>query len=163
MKIVIDPFDKKSINEAIKQLDAYKKDFLKKEKLFLERLADLGVSVATTGFEQAEYDGVKDVQVSMERNGSKATVYAYGETVGFIEFGTGIKNPEYNSAGLEYTPPKHGTYGKGKGAQPWGWWFTPADGGKGVHTYGNKPAEAMLRARNEMIENVTRIAKEVWR
>ena len=70
-----------------------------------------------------------------------------------------INNHEYVT---KIFPPKHGTYGEGKGAQPWGWWYSPADGGKGVHTYGNKPAEAMLAARNEMIEKVTQVAKEVW-
>ena len=162
MKIVINPFDKRSINAAIKQLEQYKKDFLVKEEKFVRRLAEIGVSVASTGFALADYDGINDVQVTMQQNGAQATVIAYGETVGFIEFGTGVKFPEWNNSGMEYTPPKHGTYGKGKGANPHGWYFRQNEGAVAQHTYGNQPAEAMRAARDEMIEKVTQIAREVW-
>ncbi|MBR5873109.1 MAG: hypothetical protein IKY90_01065 [Oscillospiraceae bacterium] len=173
MKIVINPFDKDSINKALKQVRAYQKDFKKKEQEFIKRLAEIGVSVATAGFEAAAYDGTKDVSVRMERRGNKVAVIAEGETVGFIEFGTGKFNPEYNSAGLEYTPPPHGSYGQGKGKQKsWGYYGDPGTNGKVVTnskgrdvviTKGNPPAEAMLAARNEMISKVTQIAREVWR
>ena len=163
MKIKINPFDTKSINEAIKQLEQYKKDFLAKEALFVKRLAEIGVSIASTGFALADYDGINDVSVRLEWNGNKATVIAEGETVGFIEFGTGIRNPEWDNSGMEYTPPKHGTYGKGYGARPKGWYFTAGEGGAAQHTYGNVPAEAMRTARDLMIEKVTQIAREVWK
>ena len=171
MKITINPYDSKSIDKAIKQLQEYKKDFLAKEQIFIKRLAEIGVSVASTGFAVADYDGVNDVQVTMTQSGTKATVTAFGETVGFIEFGTGVKFTEWDSSGMKYTPPEHGTYGKGHGANPKGWWFNPHDVGdsvkgvkvSGMHTYGNPPAEAMLTARNTMIEQVVQIAREVWR
>ena len=163
MKIVIDPFDKKSINEAIKQIAQYEKEFRQKEEEFVRRLKDIGVAVATTGFATADYDGENDVLVTETQNGTKAAVIAYGETVGFIEFGTGIKFPEWDNTGMPYTPPAHGTYGKGRGAQPHGWYFKQNEGAAARHTYGNAPAEAMLTARNEMIERVTQIAREVWK
>lgn len=171
MKITINPYDPKSIDKAIKQLQEYKKDFLAKEQIFIKRLAEIGVSVASTGFAVADYDGVNDVQVTMAQSGTKATVTAFGETVGFIEFGTGVRNPEWDSTGMKYTPPEHGTYGKGHGANPKGWWFNPHEVGEGVkgvkvsgmHTYGNPPAEAMRTARDTMIEQVVQIAREVWR
>lgn len=164
MKITINPFDKNSIADAIKQLQAYKKDFLRKEQVFVKRLAEIGVSVASTGFSMADYDGVNDVQVTMTQSGTKASVIAFGETVGFIEFGTGVKFPEWDNSGMEYTPPKHGTYGKGYGARPNGWFFKPNDSdGAKQHTYGNPPAEAMRTARDVMVERITQIAREVWR
>lgn len=162
MKITINPFDKKSIDKAIKQLEQYKKDFLAKEEIFVKKLAEIGVSVASTGFALADYDGVNDVSVRLEWQGNKATVIAEGETVGFIEFGTGVKYPEWDNSGMEYTPPKHGTYGKGHGARPKGWYFKPGEGAV-QHTYGNPPAEAMRTARDVMIEKVTQIAREVWK
>jgi len=163
MKIVVDPFDKRSIDNAIKQLQQYKQDFLAKEAIFVKRLAEVGVSVASAGFATADYDGVNDVQVTMKTDGSTATVIAYGETVGFIEFGTGVKYPEWDNSGMDYTPPKHGTYGKGQGANPHGWYFKQGDGAKARHTYGNPPAEAMRTARDVMVEKVIQIAREVWR
>lgn len=163
MKITIDPFDKASIDAAIQLVKQYKRDFAEKEKLFVKRLKDVGVSVATSGFASAKYDGVNDVVVTSIQEDNRAYVIAYGETVGFIEFGTGIRHPEWGGFGVSYVPPAHGTYGKGKGKQPHGWWYTPVEGGKGKHTYGNPPAQAMLAARDEMIEKVTQIAREVWR
>lgn len=164
MKIVINPFDKESIKDAINQLKQYRKDFDTKEKEFVRRLAEIGVSVASTGFAMADYDGVNDVVVSMKQSGTRVTIVASGETVGFIEFGTGVKFPEWDNSGMEYTPPKHGTYGKGRGARPHGWYFKP-NGSEGAaqHTYGNPPAEAMRTARDVMVERVIQIAREVWR
>ena len=108
MKIRIDPFDKASINEAVRRLQQYEKEFVVKEREFVRRLTEIGVSVAELGFSMADYDGVNDVLVTETQLGNRALVIAYGETVGFIEFGTGVKYPEYNSAGLEFTPPPHG-------------------------------------------------------
>ena len=162
MKIKVNPYDTKSITDAINQLKQYKKDFLAKEAIFVRRLAEIGVSVASTGFETADYDGINDVVVTLEHQGNRAAVVASGETVGFIEFGTGIRYPEWDNTGMEYTPPKHGTYGKGYGARPKGWYFSQGVGAA-QHTYGNQPAEAMRTARDVMIEKVIQIAREVWR
>ena len=163
MKIVINPFDKKSIAQAEKLVRQYKKDFEAKEQEFCRRLAEIGVSVAQAGFATADYDGVNDVVVSLEKTATGYNVVASGKTVGFIEFGTGVKYPEWDNSGMDYTPPPHGSYGKGQGKNPYGWWFKGSDGAVAQHTYGNQPAEAMLTARNRMIEQVTQIAREVWR
>lgn len=158
MKITINPFDKTSIATALAQIKQYKKDLEAKEQEFLRRLAEIGVSVAETGFATADYDGVNDVQVHLVKTSDGYSVVADGESVGFIEFGTGVKYPEWDASNMEYTPPKHGTYGKGLGANPKGWYF-----GHRQHTFGNMPAEAMRTARDEMVERVIQIAREVWR
>lgn len=163
MRIVVNPFDGKSVDMALKQIQQYKKDFLEKEQEFVRRLSEIGVSVAQAGFATADYDGVNDVEVRMEKTASGYAVIASGETVGFIEFGTGVKYPEWDNTGMDYTPPAHGTYGKGQGKNPWGWWFKGSDGAVARHTYGNQPAEAMRTARDQMVERVTQIAREVWR
>lgn len=163
MKITINPFDKKSIDAAQKMVQQYKKDFELKESEFTRRLAEIGVRVAQAGFATADYDGVNDVVVSMVKTNAGYSVVASGETVGFIEFGTGVKYPEWNNADMDYTPPAHGTYGKGQGKNPWGWWFKGSDGAAAQHTYGNPPAEAMRTARDQIVESVTQIAREVWR
>lgn len=166
MKITIDPFNPASIAAAVKAVEQYEKDFRTKVAEFTRRLAEIGVRVASAGFETADYDGTNDVSVTMEQIGDRVAVIASGETVGFIEFGTGVRHPEWvdsrNASGAPYTPPAHGTYGKGKGANPKGWYFSPSPGAS-QHTYGNTPAYAMLTARDEMVENVTRIAREVWK
>lgn len=163
MKIVIDPFDRKSIENAVKQVNRYRKEFEAKEKEFVRRLGELGVSVASSIYGMADYDGVNDVQVTMQQNGKNVTVIAFGETVGFIEFGTGARYPEWDNSGMEYTPPKHGTYGEGRGKSPHGWFFKMSEGAAAIHTYGNPPAEAMRTARDTMVERVIQIAREVWK
>lgn len=163
MKIVINPLDPKSVSAALEWVKQYKKDFLAKEAEFIRRLAEVGVRVAQSGFATADYDGVNDVVVSLEKNANGYSVVASGNAVGFIEFGTGVKYPEWDNTGMDYTPPKHGTYGKGQGKNPHGWWFKQNDGGRATHTYGNQPAEAMHTARDEMVEKVMQIAREVWK
>ena len=162
MKIVVNPYDIKSINSALKQIEVYQREFEVKEQEFVKRLAEIGLSVARTGYQVADYDGEKDVVVSMNQAGTQATIVASGQTVGFVEFGTGVKYPEWSGNNVDFTPPPHGSYGKGKGKNPHGWWFT-AGAGASQHTYGNMPAEAMLTARDRMIEQVTRIAREVFK
>ncbi len=163
MRIVIDPLDKKSVAAAIKMVKQYKRDFESKEQEFVRRLTEIGVRVAQAGFSTADYDGVNDVVVHMEKTSTGYAVIASGKAVGFIEFGTGVRYPEWDNTGMDYTPPPHGSYGKGQGKNPWGWWFKQSDGAVARHTYGNQPSEAMLAARNEIVERVIQIAREVWR
>lgn len=158
MKIVINPFDKSSIDKAIAQVQQYKRDFEQKENEFLRRLGELGVSVARTGYETADYDGNGDAEVRLIKTGDGFNVEAYGYAVGFLEFGTGVRYKEWDSSDMSYTPPKHGTYGKLQGKNPKGWFYAP-----GAHTYGNPPAEAMKLARDMMVERVLPIAREVWK
>ena len=163
MKIVVTPYDRNSIDEAVRLINQYKNDFLAKEKEFVRRLAEIGVRVAQSGYAIADYDGVNDVVVSMVETGNGYAVVAAGEAVGFIEFGTGVRHPEWDNTDTDYTPPKHGTYGKGQGKNPHGWWFKQNDGGRATHTYGNPPSESMLTARNEIIDRAIQIAREVWK
>ena len=163
MKVVINPLDKRSVNAALKMVQQYKKDFEKKEQEFIRRLAEIGVTLAGGIYSVADYDGEHNVSVYLKKTDKGYSVMADGATVGFLEFGTGIRNPEWGGADLPYTPPPHGSYGKGHGKQPYGWWFKSQDYGVVMHTYGNPPAEGMLSARNEIIHRVTQIAREVWR
>ena len=162
MKITINPFDGKSIDAALKEFRQYQVDFRKKEEEFQKRLGEIGVRVATAGFALADYDGTNDVSVNLISTDNGYSVVASGETVGFIEFGTGVRYLNYNSSEIPYTPPPRGSYGKGHGKNPKGWYFSPHPGAI-QHTYGNPPAEAMLEARNTMIERVIQVAEEVWR
>lgn len=168
MKIAINPFDPASIKAAIAQVKQYKKDFLVKEQEFTRRLAEIGVRVAQEIYSVVDSDGPNDVVVQLLQTPGGYTVLASGETVGFLEFGTGKRTPEWDSSDnagfpIPYTPPKHGTYGKLQGNNDWGWWYKPSEGAKAIHTYGIAPAEAMLTARNQIIEQVVQIAREVWK
>lgn len=163
MRIVINPLDRKSIEKAERLVRQYKKDFEVKEREFVRRLAEIGVRLAGGIYSVSDIDGEHDFSVYLQKTERGYSVIAEGSTIGFLEFGTGIRNPEWHGDGLEYTPPPHGSYGKGHGKQPYGWWFRSQEYGVVMHTYGNPPAEGMLTARNTMIEQAIAIAREVWK
>lgn len=172
MQITINPYDKKSIDKAIKKVKAYKNRIAEKEAEMVRELADLGCDIAQIKFQKALYAGTNDVKCRFDSSGSTAIIYAEGEAVGFIEFGTGARHTAYPQD-KDFIPPAHGTYGKGLGANP-GWWDYNGDpgnkghviplknGGYKVRTSGNEPAMAMYEAANMMAEMVADVAKEVW-
>lgn len=158
MKIVIDPFDKKSISNAERMIRQYSREFDRKVKLLRERLATVGATLASIEFSRAIYNGTNDVSVRVADDGTKATIFAEGSAVAFIEFGSGDRYGHGHPMNGEFgTGP--GTYPSGKGNwnKPGGWWYA-----HGQHTYGNPPAMAMVHARDAMVEQVTRIAREVF-
>lgn len=160
MKIVVNPYDKESVANAVKEVKRYKRWLKGKEKLLRKRLAAVGKDVARVEFSQAIYDGVNDVTVNVEEQGKKVTVFAQGRAVLFIEFGSGAKygygHPESNG----YGP---GTYsdgpdGKGHWDDPNGWYYA-----HGKRSFGNPPAMAMVHARDKMVEQYTAIVREVFK
>ena len=161
MKIVINPLDSKSVSDAIKELDRYKRWVQEKEKLLRQRLAQLGASVASIEFSRAIYNGTKDVSVRVEDNGRKATIYAEGSAVLFIEFGSGERygggHPDAGKFGYGPGTYSDGPDGKGKWDDPGGWYFA-----HGQHSFGNPPAMAMIHARDTILEQLIAIAREVF-
>lgn len=81
-----------NISEAIKQVEAYKQSLADKQREFLQRLAEIGVSEASARFSTAQYDGTNDVKVDAPEwiDENKIAVRAVGNAVTFIEFGTGV-------------------------------------------------------------------------
>ena len=146
-----------SIKSGIKELRLYKSWIIEKEAELRSRLAALGATVASIEFSRAIYNGSNDVSVRVDDTGSVAVIYAEGESVAFIEFGSGIK--------YGYGHPQAGEHGMGPGTYPgkghWdnekGWWY-----GHGQHSYGNPPAMAMYDAVQKMTEELTRLAREVF-
>lgn len=162
MRIVINPFNPKSIEQAIKEVNRYKTWVQEKENLLRQRLAMIGASVASIEFARAIYNGTNDVSVRVEDNGKTATIYAEGSKVAFIEFGSGAKyggghpmNAEFGTGPGTYS---EGPYGKGHWDNEKGWWYA-----SGQHSFGNPPAMTMVHARDTIVEQYTQIAREVFR
>ena len=145
--IRIDPCSRQSVDAAIKELNRYKRWVEEKETELRNRLASIGCSVASVRFSAASYDGVNDVTVRVNDAGNTATIYAEGNAVAFIEFGSGATygygHPEATKFG---TGP--GTYPDGKGHwdDPNGWYYK-----HGEKSWGNPPAMAMYDAREEIV------------
>ena len=159
--ITIDGLSKENIAAAIKEVRKYQAWVEQKEAELRTRLATLGATVASIQFARAIYNGTNDVSVRVDDTGSVAVIYAEGESVAFIEFGSGAKygygHPQAGEFGVG-----PGTYPEGKGHwdNPNGWWIPKEHGGG--HTYGNPPAMAMAQAVERIAEEVTTIAKEVF-
>lgn len=161
MKITIDPFDSESIINGIVQLNQYKEDVKRKEKLLLERLAFLGATQVSLRFSRSVYKYQPNIEVTSEIIGTTCVIKASGEEVCFIEFGAGVR---FGNGYLGQRPDGVvgiGEYGNGKGNNPKGWWFTKD--GKSEHTYGNPPAMAMYHTMKELTESINDIAREVFR
>ncbi len=157
--ITVDPLSRSSIQDAIKELKKYKRWIAQKEHELRMRLATRGAAVASVQFARAIYNGTNDVSVRVDDTGSVAVIYAEGSAVAFIEFGSGAKYGYGHPLNSELGTGA-GTYPDGKGHwdDPHGWWY-----GHGEHSYGNPPAMAMLKARDQIVEEVTQVAREVFK
>lgn len=160
-KIVV-PLSESGIQKIQDELTVYRKWQEEKARELAERLAALGATVASIRFSRAVYTGKKDVEVTVEALPNGYKVKADGESVLFIEFGSGVTygygHPE---AGEFCMGP--GTYPDGKGHwdDPKGWYLPKSAGGG--HTFGNPPAMPMYEARKAIEQELPRIVKEVFR
>lgn len=120
MKKIKVPLTQKGIDNLIKEIRAYQKWLTDCTKQFIDELGKQGVDVASAKFDKAVYDGSKDVSVHVETRENGIAIVAIGQSVLFIEFGTGVRyadNHPQKPAGIA----ARGTYGKGHGKQQtWG-------------------------------------------
>ena len=150
------------INRAIKELNRYKQDFLKREKRLLEGLAEIGLKEASVRFTTAMYDGTNDVSVRLDTTKNGYAIVAEGKVVAFIEFGAGV----YHNGSEPYPNPRPsgivgiGEYGQGKGKRKaWGY---EDENGEVVITRGNPAAMPMWYASEEIKNSVLKVVKEVF-
>lgn len=179
MKIKLNVLSERSVDYAIRRMEARKKWLDKKTKLFVERLQEIGIEAARMYYGKASLAGYNDAtmdaaaKVEKTRDGYRAVVRATGETVLFIEFGTGLRfENDYQLEHGFYA----GSYGRGQGANPKGWFYAgtpgalappgtePAYNRKGiVHTYGNPPTKTMYNTVHQLEAIFSGIAQEVFR
>lgn len=162
-----------SIDNAIKELEAYKKWLTKKTSEFLKVLADEGMEIASVKFSNAQYDGTNDVSVSVEERGdNKVAVVAAGSSVLFIEFGTGIRYSEAHPEAAEHGMVR-GEYGYKLGRLEKGWRYKGDPGTNGevitegkhageVHTYGNPANMSMYLTIRELEDKFEEIARRIY-
>lgn len=157
MRITID-----GISTVINRLRQLPDEIERRTRVFLERLAEIGIAEAEVGFSRVAYDGDNDVTVNPApewENDHTLRIVASGTAVLFVEFGAGVFNPPYPAE----TPPEilpRGTYGKGYGKRKaWGFY---TDTGELVITHGNAPARAMFDAGQRIRKEIVNVAKEVF-
>lgn len=163
----------RSIDNAIRELEAFKKWLMGKTAEFLREVGEMGVQIASAKFADAVYDGTNDVSCSVEERGeNRIAVVAIGNATLFIEFGTGIRYPDnHPEAG------KHGMirgeYGHRLGRMEEGWRYVGDRGSNGelitegkhageVLTYGNPANMSMYLTIQELKEKLEEIARRVY-
>lgn len=155
-----------SINDAINELKAYKKEFMNKNEIFVRRLVDLGIRVADTKVRQALGDSDDAVSSAFVDNMGRlvsAEIHLTGSDVLFIEFGAGIY---YNTPGQH---PLEDKFGMGVGTYPGQthafddfWFYTDEQGNTGQVSYGTQATMPMYNASIEIYRQVKQIAREVF-
>lgn len=142
----------------------------------LQSLWQMGYHIASAGFRNAIYNGTNDVVVDANYHweGNTLSLVAHGETVMFIEFGTGLvyEAGSHPWAGMwPGTSPGSWSFGPGsRQLEGKNWWIYSGEQGNGdaVHpkskktgreskgwkTRGNPPARAMYEAEKEMRLNI---------
>ena len=144
----------KGIKELQNGLKEYGKWLKKKSDELCKRLAEMGAQKAEVNFAAAYYDGDEDHTISVEQRGDGYVVRANGETVLFVEFGTGLigyGHPEEHGMGP-------GTYpGKGHWNDPNGWYYA-----HGKKSHGNPPNMPMYTTVKELEQELARVVKEVF-
>ena len=166
-KITIE-LSQKSVENAIKQIEAYRTSLERKIDMFLSRLADTGIEVvrATMGSVPDDDRGNYSVEkVNSSPNG--VAILLSGNKILFVEFGAGViySNPQHPKAGeMGYGV---GTYNPQSGnawnLTKWGggWWYT--ENGNSKHSYGNPAYMPLYKAEIDILEKVGTIAREVFR
>ena len=170
MKTISVRLDPKSIEEAINELNQYKKDVENKAKLLVQRLTDLGASVVRVKIVGmgAYYSGelLSGVDGYYSPSLNAGFVRVTNDHVAFVEFGTGVvgqasphTNGEYLSkaswsyaTGAKIFTTKDGRVG----------WIYPTDDGGYRFTEGMKSRPFMYETALELQREFPRIAKEVF-
>lgn len=158
----------KSIRNAINEIEVYKRQFIERNEVFVRRLAELGIPVIDQNIAAAQGDSDKSHNTYIKINSfgsySEAKLVVEGKSILFIEFGAGIR---YNGSSGTSPHPKGeefgytiGSYGKGQGSKDF--WFYYADTGESVMSHGTEATMPVFRASQEIIQNIRRIAREVF-
>lgn len=172
MKKVAITLSGRDIDRLLREVEDWKNWLLDRTTVFLGRLAQEGMEIASAKFEQAVYDGTNDVSVTVEPRGNNVqAVVATGKATLFIEFGTGVTYPDNHPEAGELGM-KRGEYGQGHGKQQsWGYYGEPGtngllkekkNGGFVVITHGNPANMPMYETVKELQDRLMDIAKEVF-
>lgn len=155
-----------SINNAINELKAYKKELINKNDIFVRRLVELGLNVVNMKVRQSlgdSDDATSKAYVDSLGKLVKAEIHLTGSDVLFIEFGAGIY---YNTPGQH---PLEDEFGYGVGTYPGQthafddyWFYTDEQGNTGQISYGTQATMPMYSASIEMYQQVVQIAREVF-
>lgn len=171
-KVIRISLSEKEIDRAIKELEQYKREIIRKTELLRTKVAERIANLAQSGFNGAVVDdltgesgGVRkaDVRVSIDERENVSIVIAAGEDAVWVEFGAGVyhngsagSSPHPEGSTLGFTI---GGYGKGMGKrQTWGFY----EDGELRLTHGTPAVMPMYNAVKTVCDEIADIVKEVF-
>lgn len=176
-KITIDALVASDWDKFAVEVETYLQWLRDRSAAFVERLALEGAYVSQLNFDNAVYAGINDVKcmvTNIKSSGDEfsACITANGESVIFIEFGSGLAFANAYQFEYGFAP---GQYGLGQGLNPKGWLYAGPPGDNPpfgtepsykkegfTHTYGNPANAAMAEAIHELERKIGAIAAEVF-
>lgn len=160
-----------SIGKAAKALKDYAESLNNKTSALVDAIGTKGAEFAAQ-----EYDlghnakggklidtGNTLASIAYVKSDEKSGSVTVGGAAVWIEFGTGVKwnsgsgHPKKGDLGMS----DWGTYGKGHGADPNGWWYPYGE--KYRHTFGIESNPFMYNASQDMRRELVSIAREVFK
>lgn len=158
------------ISSAIRELNNYKNEIIRKSELLRDRVAERISIESQKGFNGAIISDVvngiakyADVSVSVEKTGATTLVIAKGEDAVWVEFGAGVyyngsagSSPHPRGQELGFTIGGYG-YGMGK-KKTWGFY----EDGELLLTRGAPAKMPMYNALKNACDEISIIAQEVF-
>ena len=156
-----------SIESAIQLVEQYGKDISTRTELIVEELAKEVKKNAEDQLMNHIETGETFDSLKINKTGKYTQIVTVGGAAVWLEFGTGVV--ANHAVPGEYLHPKAaelgmsglGTYGKGHGANPWGWWYYDENGRK-RHTYGIPATMFMYYSAMATRSKMESIAREVF-
>lgn len=160
----------REIDRAIRELEQYKQDIIRKTDLLRARVAERLAELSRDGFAGAIVDDLlkggqrtAQVDVSIDQRDNVTLVIARGEDAVWVEFGAGV---HYNGSAGTSPHPKGselgftiGGYGKGMGKKDvWGFY----EDGELRLTHGTPATMPMYNAVKTVCDEIAEIAREVF-
>ena len=163
MEILIDIFDKSSIEDAINKIEDYRKSLDRKLEDLIKRLSEIGINVVSVNYATGVDEGNKDYSTPYfvpTKKGGKLVVK--GKDVCFLEFGTGVYTLDYEEEGQKGKPPIYPgswseTEGEGIFAAKGYWYYN------GERIEGTFPTLGMYQASKTMQSKAVEVARQVFK
>lgn len=170
-KVIAFDLSEEGVTKAIHEVEAYKKDFVKKWGVFHRRVAELLQEKTQQGFSGAIVDDLlpksggarlANVDVQLQPGEDVSLIIANGTDAVWVEFGAGV----YHNGGVGSSPNPYGaklgfsigTYGVMGKAPAWGFY----EGGELKITRGTPAQMPMFHAVESVLADLDKIAKEVF-
>jgi hypothetical protein len=174
-KVVHVPLTEEGIDSAIEELKRFQKWIEDGTKKLIQLMGEKGAEFAQANYDEALYAGTNDVKVTAVVVGdNKVEIRADGSAVLFIEFGTGINNPNSHPDPLAANYP-HGQFGYKLGQLEKGWRYPEKNGGGDsglawpdpnhegyLKTQGNPANMSLYDARTQLEDEYLNLVREAF-